>query len=203
MTRTWVEDERRASPFVSELLEWGQVVLAKKLVRFELAAVQDDALRATDAFAVFDGDCRIAIRVRFDCSERDWTVRLSRRRNSHIEWQKLIEGWGDYYLYGWTEAGVLIDKAAIDLRRARLAGILAAQPVVRWWRYENKDKSSSFLALPIDELNRHWPRIPCPICGRYAFTLRSPDDEIRSCQSCGHTWNAGGWSVGRVLVARA
>lgn len=125
------------------------------------APAEEDAQRNTDLIVLRLEAIRIACRVRapeyMDKYGNEFTIRAGRPSGAKTELQKIIEGWGDYILYGFHDEGG--DELAAwvlgDLRAFRL-----------WFQQEtvrragkppgseqgNHDGSSTFRAFAISEL---------------------------------------------------
>lgn len=119
------------------------------LINIEVANPQADMKRATD-FHVFTKVGDIAVRIRrHPCTWRDWTVRYSRPSGAKTEYEKLKEGYGDFYLYAWEGNTPLRfqDWVLIDLHLVRACGALCRGSLDR-----NKDGSSNFLSIPVRRL---------------------------------------------------
>jgi len=73
------------------------------------ASFQDDAKRATDLIVLGFDSVRIACRIRrpkyLSAYGHQFTIRTDRTRtNAKTELAKIIEGWGDYFFYGFGGA---------------------------------------------------------------------------------------------------
>jgi len=125
------------------------------------APVEEDAERNTDLVVLKLEAVRIACRVRkADCAVRyghQFTIRCSRPSGVKTELAKVVEGWGDYLLYGFAN----------DREDALLGWLLGDLRVFRlWWSsylvknhgdqpgrlIPNRDGSSEFRAFTIADL---------------------------------------------------
>ena len=78
------------------------------------APVEEDAERNTDLIVLRMANSRIAVRMR--SYERIWkkwpnqiTIRTERPTQHKTEYEKIIDGWGQYFFYGFgTEDGLLV-----------------------------------------------------------------------------------------------
>lgn len=119
------------------------------LINIEVADTHADMKRATD-FHVFTKVGDIAVRIRrYPCAWRDWTVRYSRPSGAKTEYEKLKEGYGDFYLYAWEGEMPLRfqDWVLIDLHLVR-----ATDALCRGKLDKNHDGSSDFLSIPVRRL---------------------------------------------------
>jgi hypothetical protein len=126
------------------------------------APFEEDARRATDLIVLRLDAIRIACRVRRPQFEAryggEFTVRAERGNGTDTELTKIIEGWGDYMLYGFgAEHGPRLSSWVLgDLRvfrrwfNRRLALLPAQRTPGTLMR--NGDGSSSFLAFSIADL---------------------------------------------------
>src|SRR5439155_22782776 len=93
------------------------------------APVEDDQCRNTDLVVLKMDGLRIACRMRRENAylHRDrsgnyeyrgqFTIRCGRPNGTKTELSKIIEGWGDYFFYGFGgEHGVLLDWHLLDLK---------------------------------------------------------------------------------------
>lgn len=117
---------------------------AHHFIDFAAASRDDDLHHATDYIIAFKGG-KIAIRVRRpNCEHRDLTIRAY-NNGSKTEIHKILEGFADYYFYGWTNGNNEIKEyLLIDLNKLRQS------PLLRDWQKHvimNKDKKTGFVAL--------------------------------------------------------
>lgn len=127
-------------------------------VFFEIAPPSMDQRENTD-LVVFAarGGITVAARVRdWSYVERyahDVTFRSSRPSGAKTELDKVIDGWGDYMLYGFgRDDGDVPRWVLIDLERLRQA-IRRDEVWFRGWRGKpNKDGSSKFVYVNANEL---------------------------------------------------
>lgn len=92
----------------------------------EEAPLDLDTQEATDLLVFTARDMRIACRIRrADYLERfgnEFTIRYSRDNGHTTEWAKIVDGWGDWMIYGFAdpdEPGRLARWTVIDLRALR------------------------------------------------------------------------------------
>jgi hypothetical protein len=153
--QSWKKDHAWAQQFVPHISQ----ILGEAFVTE--ASLEQDMHENTDLLFQVKGES-IAVRMRnvkewapFN-RRNEWTIRTSRPSGMTTEVEKLLYGWGDYYFYGWGD-----DRD----KRVKAYTILYLKPVRPWlWRnvsrlmqcqgqaQRNKDGSSSFLAINLDEL---------------------------------------------------
>lgn len=96
------------------------------LIDIDTASPKRDMEEATDLIlSIRGGDIGVRIRAN-DCWRRDWTVRSIINWAERTEIDKLREGFGDWYFYGWSEDNIGALKAwiLIDLKKVRDCGLL-------------------------------------------------------------------------------
>lgn len=151
----WQADKERSDRYLPEIKQ----ILGLHLIG--AAPVEDDQERNTDLIVLKLDAVRIGCRVRN--AERylskygyEFTVRAGRPNGTKTELTKIIEGWGDYFFYGFgSEDGHLVRWMLGDLR------------LFRWWHSDclrrnrgqvpgkhqrNGDGSSDFRAYEIASL---------------------------------------------------
>ncbi len=91
----------------------------------------------------------VAVRVRRNIDHRDLTIR-SFANGVRTELEKIISGYGDWYVYAWTDDNNRIcDWVLVDLGRLRQAHMLSGRPTIM-----NPDGETGFIHIPIIELMR-------------------------------------------------
>jgi hypothetical protein len=119
---SWQGDKGWADQFMPDI----KSVLGRHLLGE--ASLAEDAKHATDLVVLQMKDLRIAVRMRRrKYAENQYyvgqfTIRTERRSGAKTELAKLIEGWGDYYFYGFEglHDGQLGIWHLIDLKEFRL-----------------------------------------------------------------------------------
>lgn len=118
----------------------------------------EDMKRNTDLIVLRLDPIRIACRIRkhgyYDSFGDEFTIRISRPSGTKTEFAKLIEGYGDYILYGFADKGETKIHAWIlgDLRVFRLTFqemSWKGKPIGT--AQKNKDGSSDFMAFKISD----------------------------------------------------
>jgi hypothetical protein len=119
---SWQGDKGWADQFMPDI----KSVLGRHLLGE--ASLTEDAKHATDIVVLQMKDLRIAVRMRRRKYAENqhylgqFTIRTERRSGVKTELAKLIEGWGDYYFYGFEglHDGQLGIWHLIDLKEFRL-----------------------------------------------------------------------------------
>lgn len=124
---------------------------ATLLVSVEIASHYQDVKEATDMLLLMGGTRAIAVRLRrAQYRYRDLTIRASRSSGSRTELEKLREGYGDIYLYGWTSDFRIAEWMLVDLHRLRSSRLLeTVKPIA------NHDHTTSFVCIPYPVLCEH------------------------------------------------
>ena len=117
---------------------------AHRFLEFSEASREDDLHHATDYVIAFKGG-KIAIRVRRPQYEyRDLTIRAY-NNGSKTEIHKILEGFANYYFYGWTDASNNIKEyILVDLDKLRESKLLAD-----WQKHirMNRDGKTGFVII--------------------------------------------------------
>ena len=88
----------------------------------EIAPNDEDMQHNTDLWVTFSGPIRIGCRIRRKHQESlyssEFTLRYSHSSGAKTEFQKILEGWGDYLLYGFQGegSGCIGNYVIVDLR---------------------------------------------------------------------------------------
>ena len=120
-----------------------------KIVNINIADQEQDMKRATDFVITMTGG-DVAVRIRRDGYYKfhDFTIRSSKPSGHKTELQKIIDGYGDFYLYCWTVGDDIKKWVLINLEKLRISGILNKPRR----EIQNTDGSSNFIAIGLDEL---------------------------------------------------
>jgi hypothetical protein len=148
MARGWRQDKEWSDKFILEIQRiFGEVF-------FSLPSLADDQLRNTDLICLDMSGKRIGCRVRkkeyLYKYPFEFTMRSSRPRGTKTELQKIIEGWGDYFFYGFsnsTETGFL-QWLIGDLHIFRKSKDIEALGITK----VNFDQSSNFKSFKWGEM---------------------------------------------------
>lgn len=149
--KNWKEDKRWSDRFLPQIKR----ILGEHLIGEP--PVEEDAERNTDLIVLRLDAVRIACRVRKNKylhytdksgSARDqFTIRSGRPSGVKTELTKIVEGWGDYFFYGFSnpEETKLDHWLLGDLKALRLfINRQLAQHKHPWWERKNADGSSDF-----------------------------------------------------------
>jgi len=133
-------------------------------IKVEIAPEELDLEKATDYVLLNMDDGFVACRVRkteYHGRFADITIRSYRSSGSTTELEKLAQGFGDYYFYGWGDPPTISYYEIIDLHKCR--------PLIKI-RYEllkagklreipNLDKRTKFIAIKPESLNPYHARV--------------------------------------------
>lgn len=160
MSANWQDDKAKTD----RLLPSVKRILGQHLI--STAPFEEDAKRNTDLIVLSLNSIRIGVRIRsFDYwlnpQYRDeFTIRCSRPTGTTTELDKIIEGWGDYFFYGFA------NQNYTDL----LGYMLGDLNIFRSWRIQelnrthtepgsvkpNHDGSSEFRIYKIERLPKEF-----------------------------------------------
>lgn len=100
MTSGFRSDKQWSDKFITKF----QMVAG--LLITSAAPIEEDALRNTDLIVLTARSVRIACRVRrhkyYLSNPFDFTIRSSRDSGAETELSKILSGWGDYLIYGFS-----------------------------------------------------------------------------------------------------
>lgn len=169
----WKNDKKWSDKFLPEI----KAILGQQFIG--AAPYEEDTERNTDLIVLKLEPIRIACRLRrkeyFEKWPDEFTIRSSRPTGNKTELTKIMEGWGDYFFYGFCDDEVLVYWTIGDLKVFRLwfnRQLFRNKGAVPGKEQKNGDGSSLFIAfrwsqLPPEfivnqaihpELSRHeWP----------------------------------------------
>ena len=152
---SWTDDKRWSDKFMPEIKQ----ILGMYLIGEP--PVEEDCERNTDLIVLKMEAVRIACRIRrneyFQRYPEEITIRMKRPNGSKTELTKIIEGWGDYFFYGFADENEshlcawklcklnifrLWFNQQLFINKGLIPGILKP----------NSDNSSSFLAIKADNI---------------------------------------------------
>lgn len=155
MGNGWENDKRWSDRFLPEI----KMILGLHLIG-ELA-VEQDCERNTDLIVLKMEAVRITCRIRryeyFAKYPDEITIRAGRPSGVKTELTKIIESWGDYFFYGFSDPE---EKALQAWKLCRLNAfrvwfnrcIVANKGLIPGRRKVNDDGSSSFIAFSADKI---------------------------------------------------
>jgi len=116
----------------------------------EISNNEKDMQEATDMIIKITGG-DIALRVREpNCKFRDFTVRSQTRYGNKTEIDKLKEGFGDWYLYGWGDGNSKVNEhILVDIHKLRETKLLEKNR-----RHIPNGDGTKFISITIDELEQ-------------------------------------------------
>ena len=133
------------------------------MLSIKLATPDEDMSRSTDLVMTVEGG-NVAVRVRrqkYHSTFRDLTIRAWRSSGVKTELQKIIDGFGRWYLYAWADDNGIIDWLLVDLNKLRGSDLFDRPYII------NKDNTTGFIAIKDSELKE----AGCLIAERTAANL--------------------------------
>lgn len=157
MSAGWEADKRWSDKFLPEIKRaLGEFLLSEP-------EPEEDQHRNTDIIVLKMDSVRIACRIRkheYFLNARyrsEFTVRSGRQTGARTELSKIVEGWGSYMFYGFSnsdETGLTAWRI-ISLNEFRLwfnRSLVACNGQVPGFANSNSDKSSSFRAFNVKDM---------------------------------------------------
>ena len=151
----WKQDKKWSDRFLSEIKR----ILGENLI--SEPPIEEDVERNTDLITLRLDVVRIGCRVRkhayLDKYGDEFTIRGKRLSNATTELAKIMEGWGDYFLYGFSDAHeTRLEKWILgDLNAFRqyfAQHFMGNKGEMLGNEERNKDSSSSFYAFRYDDI---------------------------------------------------
>lgn len=151
----WEKDKRWSDKFLPEIKR----ILGENLIGEP--PVEEDQERNTDLIVLKMEAVRIGCRVRrFQYLEKygnEFTIRVGRPSGIKTELTKIIEGWGNYFFYGFSneKETSLAQYALCDLNVFRLwfnRRLMQNRGAMPGNGQSNRDGSSSFIAFSLNAL---------------------------------------------------
>ena len=149
----WKDDKRWSDRFLPEI---------KRILGEHLIAeppIEEDAERNTDLVVLRLDAVRIACRVRkhkyLESYGDEFTIRAGRPSGQKTELTKIIEGWGDYFFYGFSDdqERCLAKWILGDLKAFRVYfNRMLFQNKRGWSEKKNHDNSSCFIGFKTKEI---------------------------------------------------
>lgn len=142
----WLNDKRWSDKFLPEIKR----ILGECLIKEP--PIIEDMEHNTDLVLKLES-IRIACRIRkykyFEKYKNEFTIRAGRPSNKKVELTKIIEGWGDYLFYGFSDRQEtnLYYWKIIDLNKFRLyfnRFLIKNKGNVPGFKQQNFDNSSYF-----------------------------------------------------------
>jgi hypothetical protein len=156
---TWQGDKKWSDKFLPDIKR----VLGEFLIK--AAPIEEDAERNTDLIVLKLDAVRIACRIRrYEYWSRypdQFTIRSGRPSGIKTELTKIIEGWGDYFFYGFSDEkeSSLISWTLCDLKVFRVCfnrKIVERKGLLPGILQKNGDSSSSFIAFSLIEFPKEF-----------------------------------------------
>lgn len=146
----WKRDKERADIFMPTI----KAVLGRLFIGD--APVVEDQQQATDLMVFHISPLTVACRMRdlsyFKKYPNEITIRYSRPGGTKTEYDKLVDGWADYFFYGFGNfsTGKIHAYNVLSLDALRAALIRNNKPIYQI--KDNHDGSSRFLAINLTRL---------------------------------------------------
>jgi len=156
----WKKDKQWADRFMPEI----KGILGLYLIGE--APYEEDATRNTDLIVLRMEAVRIGVRVRKTYYEKEYpyefTIRTSRPSGAKTELTKMVEGWGQYFFYGFSDtAGQRLSSwCLLDMNKFRLwlnRHLFHNGGKMPGIAKSNGDKSSDFRAFNRNEIEKLHP----------------------------------------------
>jgi hypothetical protein len=155
MATNWQRDKRWSDRFLPEIKR----ILGEHLIGEP--PVEEDQERNTDLMVLKMAAVRVGCRVRkhsyLASYGNEFTVRSGRPSGIKTELTKVIEGWGDYFFYGFAdqEAAILARWSLCDLKVFRVwftrQLVKSEKGQIPGFSKKNTDGSSDFRAFCFDD----------------------------------------------------
>lgn len=178
----WIEHKNFSDLFLPEI----KSILGQNFIG---EIKEEDCFHNTDLIVLKMEVIRFACRVRrfeyFDKFHNEFTFRSKLPSGNKTELNKIIEGWGDFFFYGFADYynEKLHHWIIADLKvfRSWFSDCLARKNY-KWAKKENKDNSSSFLVFNLNDLPKNfilhssnkselWPRKQTQLSTASALTI--------------------------------
>lgn len=133
--KKYLSDKEWSETFINEVKKKISEI-SSQLTFVNDATIEEDIFQSTDlVLNTIQG--KIAVRLRRpDCEFRDLTIRVKRDSDTKTELEKIKEGWGRWYFYGWVSNKNLIEEYIfVDLNKVRTVKLLEKERVLK----DNKD----------------------------------------------------------------
>jgi len=167
----WKEDKRWSDQFLTEVKSILGIYLIGE------PPIEEDQEHNTDLIVLKMDAIRIGVRIRrttgknginyLDHYKNEFTIRSSRPNGNKTELAKIIEGWGDYFFYGFGDNGKLVYYHLCDLNVFRLWYTTQLYNGIKPGLSKfNSDNSSGLLAFNFNDLPTSFiiASSPCGTC---------------------------------------
>lgn len=190
----WQEDKRWSDRFLIQIKRiLGELFIGE-------ANEEEDQKHNTDLIVLCIESIRVGCRVRkayyLDKWPNDFTIRCARPSGTPTELEKMLDGWGDYFFYGFAdeqEKNITAWRViTLERLRAYIAWYLKTNGTMPGLVQENRDSSSSFRSFNSSD---RYVRATvfreggfCPFCGGGLL-----DTEAAMCETCAiaeEGWNS-------------
>lgn len=153
--KNWESDKKWSDKFLPEIKQLLGLYLINE------APIEEDRERNTDLIVLKMEAVRIGCRIRRNkylaYYGNEFTIREGRPSNIKTELTKIIEGWGNYFFYGFADESeaALAKWALCDMNIFRLwfnRSLVNNSGIIPGIAKNNKDNSSSFRVFKFSEL---------------------------------------------------
>lgn len=138
----WVEDKKWSDKFLIEIKKiLGEILISE-------APIKEDIYHNTDLMVLELKPYRIACRIRrnyyYKLYSSDITIRSGRPNDTETELQKILNGWGDFMFYGFSNEDETKLKSWTLISLNKLRSNYNNSILIH---KNNRDNSSSFVVL--------------------------------------------------------
>jgi hypothetical protein len=155
MMKGWEKDKRWSDRFMPEIKRiLGEHLLSEPPIEEDMERNTDLMVLRLDAIRI---GCRIRMHRYLEMYGNEITIREGRPSGIKTELTKIIEGWGDYFFYGFSDEKeerlsqwVLGDLSAFRVYLNRF--LVTNQGLLPGTPKRNRDESSWFRAFPYDRI---------------------------------------------------
>lgn len=151
--KPWQRDKQRSDRYLPAIKR----ILGEYLI--DEPPIEEDTERNTDLMVLRLDAIRIGCRVRnhryIKKYGHEFTIRSVRPSGAKTEMRKILEGWGDYFFYGFGEAsGNELDRWFIGDYKAFRSWFVNQLASHRkpWEQIPNRDRSSDFMVFNVGDI---------------------------------------------------
>jgi hypothetical protein len=149
----WENDKKWSDKYLTQI----KSIIGQTFI--QSAPIEEDQERNTDLIVFKMEPIRIACRLRreeyFKRYQNEFTLRFGRPSGTKTELTKIVEGWGNFFFYGFADDNKIIYWKIGDLNVFRLwfnRSLIKYNGSMPWKQITNSDNSSSFIIFEWDNL---------------------------------------------------
>jgi len=153
LANDWVADKKWSDRYLPQI----KSIIGRTFI--QTAPIEEDQERNTDLIVFKMEPIRIACRLRryeyFLKYPGEFTIRAGRPNGTKTELTKIIEGWGNFFFYGFADDDKIFSWRIGDLNVFRLwfnRCLLKNRGLIPGEQKKNTDKSSSFVVYDWNDL---------------------------------------------------